>query len=430
MYSLLNRIIWDYNTVIMRHVSYSVLLALSLFAQAHTSSANELSNINAGDLTRVVSSVKQQDQYTGLNQSFQDGLAIAKYLQGAAGTKEPEAFKHWMSEHSVDKATALVDLRQRQGRDTAESFAASYAATKTQASTSELEGWLDKQSGSAWANAVKKQWVPHFALDVAPDMARAKDFVAVKNLVTESLPGQTRSAVLYVGGVNDTYKFWNKHIGEEKANQAHAVFGYEGPSGPGSQPHNVDYLNVTAQNISDALFDLSKQGVEDIQIVAHSLGGVVSKKALLVFEEQHGSATFKNISFTAVSSPFGGFASADMAEKMPFFKSIAKMFNVAMAPDMGPSSQFYQSISQPLNPHIKTNFIESPSDPVVSSSNPLVMARYAEVTQSFQNKIVVDGGGSHVYAQDPAYFKSLGISLTQTSAEMTINNDVSSMGPR
>lgn len=402
----------------MRHVSYSVLLALSLFAQTQIASANELGNINAGDLTRIVSTVKQQDQYAGLNQSFQDGLSIAKYL-GGASTKEPEAFKNWMSEHSMDKATALVDLRQRQGRETAESFAATYAATKTQANTQDLQGWLDQKQGSSWAETVKKQWVPHFALDVAPELSKKNNFVAVKNLVTESLPGQNRSAVLYIGGVNDTYKFWAKHIGEEKANQEHAVFGYEGPSGPGSQPHNVDYLNVTAQNISNALFELSQKGVEDIQIVAHSLGGVVGKKALLVFDEQHGSKTFKNISFTAVSSPFGGFASADMAQNIPFFKTVSKMLNVAMAPDMGPSSPFYQSISQPLNPHIKTAIVESPSDPVVSSTNPLVMARYAEVTQSFQERRVVDGGGSHIYAQEPSYFKALGISLTHPAQSPT-----------
>lgn len=395
----------------MRTLCSTALLTLSLFSTAYAQGLEQPVASSPSTISTAVANLTYQETLATLDHQFKNGLQLSQYIQGNVD-KEPSTLKEWMSTHQVDKPTALYHLRHLAAGQSSESFAASYAVHLEHAKPLMVEQWLKSKSSEPWAVSLRAQWAPNVLLDTPIQWTPDHKHIAAKNLMTVQSPKHSKTAVLFVGGVNDTYKFWSAHM--ENIDERTTVLGYEGPGGPGTQPHNIEYMDANAQHLATALAQLSAQGIENIHIVAHSLGGVVSKKALLLMDEQQGSTLFKNLTFTAVSSPFGGFASADAAPSIPLFKSVSKWFNIAMASDMGPSSSFYQSISKDLPSYIQSHLIESPNDPVVKNDHPLVAARYAQVTKSFQQKTSLDGGGSHVYAKDPAFFKASAMTLIPT----------------
>lgn len=392
----------------MRTISSSALLALSFFSTAYAQGLEQPIAQPSELIAKATATAQHQDVIKKLNMQFKQGIRLSQYIQGVSD-KEPTSFKEWMLAHQTDKSTSLHQLRQLAAGRSSEYFAAAYAVNIENAKPSEADQWLKSQPFAPWVEQLRLQWSASFLLDTPIKWLADNSHATAKYLIAEQSPKNSKTAVLFVGGVNDTYKFWYAHMND--IDERTAVFGYEGAGGPGTQPHNIEYLDTNAQYLSDALVQLSTQGIDNVHIVAHSLGGVVSKKALLLMDAQRGDSLFKNVTFTAVSSPFGGFFSADLSPIIPFFKPVSKWFDIAMASDMGPSSPFYQSISQALPRYIHTHLIESPNDPVVKNDHPLVAARYAEVTNSFQQKTSLDGGGTHIYAKEPNFFKMNGIQL-------------------
>lgn len=221
---------------------------------------------------------------------------------------------------------------------------------------------------------------------------------------------ESKKAVVFVGGVNDTYHFWDKHIDSLKDKDV-LVIGYEGVGGKGSSPHNVEYMDQNAKHIADGIKKLQESGINDIQIVAHSLGGVVSKKALHILEDSNSLDEKSKIKFTAVSSPLGGFALAAPGEYLPLFSQISKAAKIAMASDMSPMGNFYQSISRPIPSQIESRMIQSLDDKTAQPESMLTEYRYNKVADGFKEKITLEGNGDHEFARDPINLEKQGVSL-------------------
>lgn len=233
----------------------------------------------------------------------------------------------------------------------------------------------------------------------------------------------SKKAIIFVGGVNDTYHFWDKHI-EQLKDKDVTVLGYEGIGGKGSHPHNIEYMENNAQHIADGIKVLQDKGFTDIELYAHSLGGVVTKRALHILDETNGINSSEHIKFTAVSSPLGGFAAAIPSHVTPFFKPIAKFFNIAMAGDMSPLSNFYSSITKSLPKNIDATVIESADDPVAQPTSFISRSKYEEIAQTFNNRVAVDGQHSHEFASEPKNLESQGVDIFQSkiSKENILNN--------
>lgn len=221
---------------------------------------------------------------------------------------------------------------------------------------------------------------------------------------------ESKKAIVFVGGVNDTYHFWDKHI-ESLKDKDVLVLGYEGVGGKGSSPHNVEYMDQNAKHIADGIRKLQENGINDVQIVAHSLGGVVAKKALHILEDSKFLDEKNKIKFTAVSSPLGGFALAAPGEYLPLFSQISKATKIAMASDMSPMGKFYQSISRPMPSQIESRMIQSLDDKTAQPESMLTEYRYNKVSEGFKEKITLEGNGDHEFARDPINLEKQGVSL-------------------
>lgn len=226
--------------------------------------------------------------------------------------------------------------------------------------------------------------------------------------------GNYKKAVIFVGGVNDTFHFLDRYIDEYKDKDVR-IIGYEGPGGKGSSPYNVEYLDMNANYIAAGLAKLSEQGVKDIDIISFSLGGVVTKDALLKADSRNHLSKFNHVNFTAVSSPLGGFAAATSSTYLPFARPITKLLGYAMSTDMGPNSDVYQEVSKPFPKNVSSTLIETKDDPVAQPTSDSAKLRYSAVASQFKSVITLVGDGTHTWAEYPGRLQIQGVDLTDLS---------------
>lgn len=231
--------------------------------------------------------------------------------------------------------------------------------------------------------------------------------------------GTSGKAIIFIGGAGDTYHYWDKHINELTCKNV-TVLGYEGQSGKSSQPFNSDYLEDNANLIANGILDLNTHGYKDIQWVAHSLGGVASLKATHILDNHIEELRDININLVAVNSPIGGYSAATPALYTPLFGPISKSMNIAMAKDMSPSSDFYQSISEKTLGNIKTTLIESKEDKVAQPETLTEIERYRLVSNTFDKKLTI--GGDHVISKDPKLLAKYNLDLSNSETSTVLSN--------
>ncbi len=225
----------------------------------------------------------------------------------------------------------------------------------------------------------------------------------------------SKESYVFVGGVNDTYHFWDEHIGKIKDKNV-SIYGFIGKAKNGEHPHNIEYMDENAKIIALHIKKLESEGSEKINVIAHSLGGVVSKKAIHLLEEMGKLKEGVKISFTAVNSPLGGYEQANPAMYTPFFRPISKFFKIAMASDMSPHSDFYKSIEKKFeNESIESKMIESLEDSIAQPSGSISKERYENIANSFNKRVVVSG--DHEYARETKNLQKHGVYLVGSQNE-------------
>lgn len=122
------------------------------------------------------------------------------------------------------------------------------------------------------------------------------------------------------------------------------------------------------------------------------------------------------ISFTAVNSPLGGYEQATPAMYTPFFRQISKFFNIAIASDISPNSEFYNNLEKKFESgSIEAKIIESLEDNIAQPSGSISKERYENIAKSFNNRLVVSG--DHEYAKEPKNLQKHGVYLVGSLGE-------------
>lgn len=227
---------------------------------------------------------------------------------------------------------------------------------------------------------------------------------------------KSKKAYIFVSGANGTFHVWDKHL-EKLKNEDVTIIGYEGVGGKGSHPQNVEYMEKNAELIADGIKELKKQGIEEVNVMAHCLGGVVSKRAMHMLDDDKALDGFNKVNFLAISSPLGGYVGAIGAQFTPFFRPISKYLNIAMSTDMSPISDFYESISKPFSDKINATLIETPDDTLVQPETSLTRDRYETVANTFKNRVVTNSNNEHMFALEPKTLEDKGINLLNLERE-------------
>lgn len=147
-------------------------------------------------------------------------------------------------------------------------------------------------------------------------------------------------AFILIGGIYDSYHYFDAWV-DALESPNNLVVGW-------SHDHQGMSMVDAAKELSTQIAELHQQGVTDITLIAHSMGGLVAKGAVDELANAGLATEFRHIDLLTFGTPWGGFALADLAIYSPGSATISKLIRYPMGPDIGPSSAYMQSLSQPM----------------------------------------------------------------------------------
>lgn len=168
---------------------------------------------------------------------------------------------------------------------------------------------------------------------------------------------QEKRAAVLVGGVGEDWRYFSSWVpGLQK--QGLCVFGFAYDHTTSTMPEGADLL-------SRDLETLREQGFSEILLLAHSMGGLVAKRALQT-APMDGGADPVSVHFHAYGTPWGGFFWANFARFTPGADFVLRRTGLPMAVDIGSTSAFMVSLQSPLPPNVSTTLHNSLADTVAT----------------------------------------------------------------
>jgi pimeloyl-ACP methyl ester carboxylesterase len=184
-------------------------------------------------------------------------------------------------------------------------------------------------------------------------------------------PGKSDAqAIVLVSGINNTWRWFEPWFPELQGREA-ALYGFTGD-------HRAHTMTQNARALADGLAQLQAQGVRKITLLAHSMGGLVAKKALHLLAEQGRLQQFESVAFTAYGTPWGGSGWAMLA-RLPGSSLVIKALALPMAREMDPRSDFMASLRQPLPANVRFEIMESEADDVALPRARAAVAQYRAI---------------------------------------------------
>lgn len=194
------------------------------------------------------------------------------------------------------------------------------------------------------------------------------------NLVVIYQPNpDTRTAVVLVGGINDTFHFLDRW-GERYRSLGFDVYGFA-----------CDFRSMTmteaAGHMERELMALSDSGVERLIITAHSMGGLVAKHALDRMAASGLIDRFRTVQLNALGTPWGGFQLANLVRHAPFPLTIGRLIGYPMGAEIGSGSAFMKGLATPFPPNASLNIIHGATDAVATPRRSEEIERYDAVVK-------------------------------------------------
>lgn len=195
-------------------------------------------------------------------------------------------------------------------------------------------------------------------------------------------------ATIVVGGIHDTYnhfKDWGRDLGAPDT----LLVGFD-------HDHQSSSMTEAGRDLAQVIRALKAQGFEELTVVAHSMGGLVSKAALDELVTSGEAQEFKSIDFHALGTPWGGFALAGI----PGSSFFGPMLGYPMAGEMAPGSDFMEGLSKVDWPeHMTFSVYQGTADNI---SQPSVLAtheRYDEIVDKANEFVVLENYGHSDYIE-------------------------------
>ena len=218
-----------------------------------------------------------------------------------------------------------------------------------------------------------------------------------------------KNAVIFVGGVGNNFDYWDKEwVDAEKADDT-LIVGF-------NDNHKNRKMKKSAEALSDYLSTLEKAGIQNVRIVAHSMGGLVVREALNLTNDKGILKSFQSVDFHAFGTPWGGFNASNFALMTPGMGYFEEKYDIPMAREMAPMSEFMKNLSRPLPENATTTLYHGSKDDTATPEMDGTKARYASIKGSATNFVQVEGAEHDDYVKHKELFNA------QRKAFIAVNN--------
>jgi hypothetical protein len=199
---------------------------------------------------------------------------------------------------------------------------------------------------------------------------RADQFLAT--VLAPLVTTRSDRAVVLIGGINDnTQRVFEPWHGQLQKSGA-AIYKF-------TADHRSQQMSASAVQLANALERLRAEGVTDVTIHAHSMGGLVAKRSLHLLETQGLLLRFTRVRLAAYGTPWGGFWWGDLARSIPGSWVIVWALRMPMTYEIGSTSEFMQSLRKALPVNVSFIVVESADDLVARPSDSASKSQYAAI---------------------------------------------------
>lgn len=211
----------------------------------------------------------------------------------------------------------------------------------------------------------------------------------------EPLSGEASAthAVILVGGIHSNHDYFEKWVPALSGADT-VVLGFD-------HNHRAMTMKEAAASLADSIGELKGRGITDITIVAHSMGGLVAKGAVDEMSRTGAADSFNTLDLHALGTPWGGFAIADLARYTPGSESISNAIGFPMGPEIGPGSDYMQSLAKPMPQngefHVYKGDVDTVSTPEMDSTK----ARYDSIERNATSATELVGFKHNDYSKAP-----------------------------
>jgi hypothetical protein len=227
----------------------------------------------------------------------------------------------------------------------------------------------DVRGESAWPSRIFSE--PGASSSSSRDSSASGKHVYSEKMDIISKGIGVKHAVILIGGINGSYHYFDKWA-PTWASTNTVVMGWD-------HDHRAMDMRAASLLLMKEIMSLKKYGIEELTIVAHSMGGLVSKGAIDELSRTKKSVNFSSIDLKAFGTPWGGYAAATMAGLMPGSETICRIFGYPMALNIGPNSEYMKNLAQPMPPNGKLNIYVGTTDGIALPETSSTKSRYASI---------------------------------------------------
>lgn len=205
---------------------------------------------------------------------------------------------------------------------------------------------------------------------------------------------QPRHAVLLVGGINDTYRYFDNWVA--------TLAGTDGIVLGWNHEHRSMKMAASAAMLAQDLDRLRLIGMPEVTIVAHSIGGLIAKGAIDELSRNGKAHAFTRLDLHAFGSPWGGFAILKFTLKIPGSAVVSRLLGYPMAYELKPGSSYLASLSRPMPENGAMHLYVGNADNIALPGRSVTRRHYASVEAHAATITLIEGATHDDYNQAAA----------------------------
>ncbi len=212
--------------------------------------------------------------------------------------------------------------------------------------------------------------------------------------LVELAPSDSGHTAVLVGGLGNTHVYFESWV-LPLSSQGKRVLGFE-------HDHRTVGISEGARALALELSNLHT--TRHLVIHAHSMGGLLAKRALQLLQDTQELSRFESVTLHTYGTPWGGFFAANFARWIPLPEALERSLGIAMAREIGSLSPFIQAVAAPLPGDVVHVVHEGSKDTVGMPSSDIGRAQY-HLALSVATRVVRydgvdhDGFAPHLLAQ-------------------------------